>query len=514
MLPHPSQSPRIRDMKTHHPIPLVWAAWLFAALCSPLTQRASPADPASQTITRALPGKGLFGHWQGSLRPSPIIELRLAFEITNSPAGGLGGVLVSLDQGATRIPLTSAVERESGVRLEAKSVGGEFEGRFNGDSSELSGEWRQGGQSIPLVLLRVAGAPKLNRPQEPRKPYPYAEEEVQIESGTTGVVLAGTLTLPRGSGPHPAVVLITGSGAQDRDEAIMGHRPFLVLADYLTRRGVAVLRCDDRGMGKSTGDFGRASATDFVEDALVQVAWLARRQEIDPRQMGLLGHSEGGITAPRAAIRSTNVAFLVLLAGVGVPMEEVLVRQGRDLGRVMGADEETLAKNAALQRAIFRAVKEQKESTAAETAVRKLINEQIASLTEAQRKAIGLSEAMIEGQIKTVVSPWFRELLAYDPHATLKAVTCPVLAVAGEKDLQVAAQDNLAAIQKAMAAGGNYNVRTIEFPSLNHLFQTCKTGSIAEYGQIEETFHPAALKEIASWILTTTARGRSRNTDI
>jgi len=479
-------------MTQTHWFRLPLAAWLLVAapLASPRT--AAAADAA--------------GHWQGSLKPTPTVELRLALELTQNSAGGLAGVLVSLDQGGVRIPLTTVTEREGVVRLEAKSVGGAFAGKLSGDGSELAGEWTQGGGSAPLVFMRLAAAPALRRPQEPTKPVPYTEEEVAIPSPTTGVTLAGTLTLPRSSGPHPAVVMITGSGAQDRDEAILGHRPFLVLADHLTRRGIAVLRCDDRGVGQSTGDFARATLADFVEDALTQVAWLAQRQEVHPRKIGLLGHSEGGITAPRAALQSTNVAFLVLLAGVGVPMEDLLLRQGQDIGRVMGADADALAKNADLQRAIFRVVKEQKDLAAAETALRKLISERIGSLTEMQRNAVGLTDAMIEGQIQTVLSPWFRDLLIYDPRPTLKAVKRPVLAINGEKDLQVSARENLAAIRQALADGGNYNVRTIELPGLNHLFQACKTGAIAEYGQLEETFSPAAMKEISAWVLSTTAR--------
>ncbi|HRZ55086.1 MAG TPA: alpha/beta fold hydrolase [Candidatus Paceibacterota bacterium] len=498
-------------MKTHGSIALMLAAWLLAALASPRIQSAPLADPPAQTPSSTPPGTGLVGHWQGSLKPAPMLELRLALELTKGPAGDLAGVMVSLDQGGVRIPLTHVSEHDGAVRIEAKSIGGEFEGTLNSDRSELAGQWRQAGQSVPLTWTRVSGPPKLSRPQEPKKPYPYTEEEARIESGTPTVTLAGTLTLPQGSGPHPAVVLITGSGAQDRDEAVMGHRPFLVLADSLTRRGIAVLRCDDRGVGKSTGDFARATASDFIQDTLAQVTWLARRPEINPRTVGLLGHSEGGIIAPRAAVQSTNVAFIVLLAGVGVPMEDLLIRQGQDIGRVMGADEATLARNTALQHAIFRVVREEKDAAAMETRIRQLINEQIASQTEAQRNAVGLTDAMIEGQIRMASSPWFRDLLTYDPHPTLRAVKCPVLAVNGEKDLQVSPRDNLAAIRKALADGGNYNVKTIEFPSLNHLFQTCKTGAISEYGQIEETCHPAVLKEVSTWILSTTARIAARN---
>jgi hypothetical protein len=469
-----------------------------------LERKPKPTAAAGETPTRGIPGKGLVGHWQGSIKPTPVIELRLAMEITNTPNGGPGGVMVSLDQGNARIPITALTVKADVVHLETKSVGGAFDGKLSSDGSEIAGDWKQGGQSTPLVFKRLAKAASLERPQDPRKPYPYLEEQVLVDHAAVGVKLAGTLTLPRGAGPHPAVVFITGSGSQDRDEAIMGHRPFLVLADHLTRQGIAVLRCDDRGIGSSTGDFSKATGQDFAGDVLAQITYLRTRKEVDSSRIGLLGHSEGGIIAPMVAAKSKEVAFIVSLAGVGVPMEELLLRQARDLARVMGASEEVINKNAALQTEIFKIAKAQPNNAVAETAIRRLFGEQLEEFTDDQRKAMGLSEAAIEDQIKMVLSPWFRDLLTHDPRPTLKAVKCPVLALNGEKDLQVAAKENLAAIREALAAGGNQRVKTVELPGLNHLFQTSQTGAIAEYGQIEETFNPAAMKLISDWIRQTT----------
>ena len=470
-----------------------------------LERKAAPtATPDAPAV--GIPGKGLSGHWQGSLRPTPVIELRLALEIANPDAEKLEGVLISLDQGDARIPITALTEQNGIVRLETKSIGGVFDGKLNSDGSEIAGEWRQGGGPIPLVFKRLARAMSLNRPQEPKRPFPYAEEEVVVENKTAGVTLAGTLTLPAGAGPHPAVVLITGSGPQDRDEAVMGHRPFLVLADHLTRQGIAVLRCDDRGFGKSTGSFAKAIDADFVEDTLAAVAYLRTRKEIDPRRIGLVGHSEGGIVAPRAAAKSPEVAFIVLLAGVGVPMEEILLRQARDISLAMGMGEDLIARNAATQRELFRILQSEKDPAKAEEAIRKILREKMAAMTDEQRKALGMSDAMMEGQIKMMRSPWFRDILSYDPRATLRAVKCPVLAINGEKDLQVAAQENLPAIREALVAGGNQRVKAVELPGLNHLFQTCETGAPTEYNQIEETFNPAALRLISDWIRETAAR--------
>lgn len=466
-----------------------------------LERRLHPTTIAGETPSKDLQGQGLAGHWQGVLKPNPAIELRLALEIQKTAAGAYEGAMISLDQGRARMPISTLTEGSGTITMQVASIGGAYDGQLSADGSEFTGEWQQGGQKFPLSFKRVAQAQTLHRPQEPQKPYPYAEEEVTMENLATGIQLAGTLTLPRGRGPHPAVVLLTGSGPQDRDEALMGHRSFFVLADHLTRAGLAVLRYDDRGIGKSTGDFGKATHLDFVDDALAAVAWLKTRKEIDPRRIGLLGHSEGGIVASLAAVkRPGDIAFLVLLAGVGVPMDELLIRQGIDLARVRGAGEDTVAKSAAAQRALFALLKQATDGAAAEKLVQEITAKQLTEYTPEQRKALGLSETMIANQSKIAASPWFRQLLAYDPRPTLRQVQCPLLAINGEKDQQVSAKENLAAIREAVTAGGNPRVKTVEFPGLNHLFQTCATGAISEYGQIEETIAPIVLGRVSDWI--------------
>jgi pimeloyl-ACP methyl ester carboxylesterase len=472
-----------------------------------VARTAVSAATAGETPDKGLPGNGIVGSWQGSLKPTPIIALRLGLEITNT-AGKLDGVLISLDQGQSRIPLTSIADADGKVLVKIDKIGGTFEGRINADGSEIAGDWQQGrGAKEPLVFKRTAKTVVLNRLQEPKKPFPYSEEEVRIENEVAGIRLAGTLTLPQGNGPHPVVVLITGSGPQDRDESVMGHKPFLVLADHLARRGIAVLRYDDRGVAKSTGDFSAATHLDFVEDALAAVRWLKARPEIDPKHIGLVGHSEGGVVAPLAAVKQPDdIAHIVLLAGVGVPMSDLLVRQGVDLGRVMGMDEKTLAKIAAAQRAMYPKLNAATTRADAEKIVRETSAEQLAEYTVAQREAMGLTDVMIEQQVKTASSPWFRTLIAYDPAPTLRRVTCPVLAINGEKDLQVACNENLEAIAAALKTGGNSHVKTIAFPGLNHLFQTCETGAVSEYGQIEETFNPRALTAVSDWIAEQASR--------
>lgn len=477
------------------------AVWLSVLTVPALNGREpSPESTGGASSSSISRSQSLGGHWQGSLRSSPFVEMRLALVIEEGPVGTWQGLIISLDQGGARVPLTALSEEGGAVHLAVESLGGTFDGRLSADGSQIAGEWKQGGGAVSLAFERLAEPLDLSRPQDPTKPYPYGEEEVMFANSAAGIRLAGTLTLPKGAGPHPAVVLISGSGPQDRDEGTVGHRPFLVLADHLTRRGIAVLRYDDRGIGRSEGAFPTATHEDFVEDALAAVTWLAAREEIDLKRVGLVGHSEGGIVAPLAAVKSPKgIAFIVLLAGPGVPMDELLMRQTRELHRVAGVDEVMIARSAASQKEMYRILRENPEKVLLEKGLREAIERYIAG-TEAARLAPGEREAMIGAQIQAVTTPWFRKLLVYDPRPTLREVKCPVLAINGGMDLQVAARENLAGIRGALAEGGNRDVTAIELPGLNHLFQICGTGAISEYGRIEETFNPVALYAVSDWL--------------
>lgn len=340
------------------------------------------------------------------------------------------------------------------------------------------------------LFFRPAAATGQKRSQDPQKPYPYREEEVAYDSQEPGVRLAGTLTLPDSGGPFPAVLLISGSGSQNRNEEVMGHKPFLVLADHLTRKGIAALRVDDRGIGVSSAGSPNPTTLNFARDVRAGLAYLKSRKEIRPGRIGLIGHSEGGIIAPMIAAESPDVAFIVLMAGTGVTGGEVLVRQGELLLEANGAPEEVIRENTRVQKILFEIMKTTPDDAAAETKAR----EALSGLDPALRDAA-------YGQLKTAFSAWMRYFVAYDPRPALAKVKCPVLAVNGEKDLQVSARQNLPEIGKALRDGGNRDFRTVELPGLNHMLQTCKTGSVAEYSQIEETMAPAALELISGWIL-------------
>lgn len=466
------------------------------APAAPGTTAAKPA-PAAQTAS-TIPGV-----WQGTLEVPGGIQLRLVLKVTKGDDGALKATVDSPDQGAMDMPVTTITQNGDAVSFEMKTIGGAYEGTLNKEGSQIAGQWKQGGGSLPLTLKRVEKVPDYSRPQDPKKPLPYDEEDVTYSNkNAEGVTLAATLTLPRGKGPFPAALLITGSGPQDRNEALLGHRPFLVLADHLTRKGIAVLRADDRGIGKSTGKFGTATTEDFASDALAGVEYLKSRREIDAAHIGLIGHSEGGLVAPMAAVKSTDVAFIVLMAGPGVTGQEILALQSALIAKAAGASDEMIAKNRTASDRVFEILRQESDNAAAEKKIREVFSELTAGLNEEQKKALGASTAALEGQIKQVTTPWFRYFLTYDPRATLKKVKCPVLAVNGELDLQVPPNQNLPEITAALTANSDYEI--VKLPKMNHLFQTCQTGSPSEYAKIEETISPAALEVMSNWIVAHT----------
>lgn len=428
------------------------------------------------------------GAWMGTL-DTGAVKLRVVFHITNTE-DGLTATMDSPDQGMNGMPTTSITRNGSTLKIEAKQIGGSYEGTLNKDLSQIDGTWSQGGGSLPLVLKRVKDAAELNRsrPQNPVKPYPYRDEDVSYNNTQQNVTLAATFTIPTGKGPFPAVLLITGSGPQDRDETIMGHKPFLVLSDYLTRKGIVVLRADDRGVGKSTGKFSGATTADFSTDTEAGVAFLKTRAEVDSHKIGLIGHSEGGIIAPMVAARDPDVAFIVMMAGSGVPGDQILPEQVLQLDLAAGRSREDAQKAADEEREILKLAESEKD----DAVLQKDLREKLAG---------EVPDAQMGAQINVITSPWFRFFLTYDPATTLRKIKCPVLAINGEKDRQVSPQQNLPAIRQALTEGGNKNFEVIELPGLNHLFQTAKTGAVSEYAEIEETMSPLALKTIADWIL-------------
>ena len=441
------------------------------------------------------------GTWLGKLKV-PGLELRIVFNIKESENGILTATMDSPDQGAKGIRVDSVIFNGKNIKLEVKAARGYFEGTFNQDSLTITGNWNQFGSSFPILLKKVSKIEEAKRPQEPKPPFPYKVEDVSIKNESAGVTLSGTLTMPETGSSFPAVLLINGSGPGNRDEEIFGHKPFLVVADYLTRKGIAVLRYDKRGIGKSTGNYMEATTRDFVTDALAAVDYLSSRKEINPKEIGLIGHSEGGLIAPLAAVQSNKIDFIVLMAGPGLPGEDILKMQSELILKANGANESYIQKISELNEKAYTLIKTEKDSTKLREKLEDLFENFINDLPENERASLGKDPKNIfETQINQITSPWFKYFLTYDPRPTLRKVKVPVLAIDGSKDLQVPPKEDLDAISKALSEGGNKNYKVEELDGLNHLFQTANTGSPTEYAKIEETIAPKALKIIGDWIL-------------
>jgi uncharacterized protein len=436
------------------------------------------------------------GRWDGAIS---IMGNKLGMVLQLVPDGsGFKAFLDIPQQGSAGLPLTAV--RVDGLKVHFELPAGPglavFDGERQGDV--IKGTFAQAGITGTFEVVRGAAA----LPAAPAAPPPYKEEEVSIQ--TPAVKLGGTLTLPQGAGPHPAVVLITGSGAENRDEEVFGFKVFRVLADHLTRNGIAVLRCDDRGVGASSGSVAQSTSSDFADDALAQVAYLRTRPDIDKAHVGLLGHSEGGLIAPIAASRTTDVAFIVLVSGPGLPGAEILLAQSETVGRAAGMTDEQIRNNQAIQRQMFAAARTGTGWDEVAASMKTFLKATLDALPEAQRQSIKDPEALIQkqvdAQLASVRSPWMKFFLEFDPAAALVKVRCPVLATFGGRDVQVPTAPNRAAMEKAFATSKFTHYRIEAFPTANHLYQDAVTGSVAEYTTLKKEFVPGFLDLLTTWI--------------
>jgi pimeloyl-ACP methyl ester carboxylesterase len=445
------------------------------------------------------------GNWLGTIDFNGV-KLRFVLKVSKAADSSLTAKLDSIDQGASDLPLDIITQKENSIYFSAAKYGMSYEGTFNEKGDEINGTFKQGAASTPLVFKRISEIPKLNRPQDPNKPYPYNEEEVFYENKKDKIKLAGTLTFPKSQGPYPAVILITGSGGQDRNETVAGHRPFLVLADYLTRKGVAVLRVDDRGVGGSDSGPSNFTSENFAEDVLAGIEYLKSRKEIDPKQIGLIGHSEGGMIAPMVAVRSKDIAFIVMLAGIGQTGEKIIYAQNELAVKSGGVDPILASQTLTAVKNMLAILKSDADNQLAERRINEAFAKQASKMSEDERKAFSAVQASMKAQMPVMMGAWYRYFLAYDPRRTLKKVKVPVLALNGENDTQVSAKENLPLIAAALKKGRNKDYTIKSFPKLNHLFQTSQTGAVSEYDKIEETIAPVVLETIADWILKRTKR--------
>ena len=451
----------------------------------------------SISITSAF-SQDISGSWTGKTKRGDK-ELTFVFTI-KTDGSNLSSTMAVPTFRIDGIKPTTTTFKNGKLFIDGSNVGMKYEGTYNKDLQLFEGTYKEGAIVLPLNLKK--GTVKLadsKRPQEPTKPYPYYEEEVVFENTEANVLLAGTLTLPSKTGKYPVAILISGSGAQDRDETFMGHKPFLVLSDYLTRQGIGVLRFDDRGHGKSTGDFGAATTADFAKDVLSAIKYLKTRKEIDSKQIGLIGHSEGGIIAPLAANQTKDVSFIVLLASTGISGTELSVMQSKTLRGFPVKDEVTYEKNTRKAIAIVTSNKSNIEIRKELTAHYNAFLRPILTSLGAPEKNIN---AFIDGQLKSSLKPWSKYFLQYNPADEYEKLQIPVLSLNGSKDTQVDAKINQTGIREALIKGNNKDYKIVELEGLNHFFQECKTGKMNEYRKIDQTFSPKALKVLADWVLS------------
>jgi uncharacterized protein len=468
-------------------------------LTSSISAVAPSAPDTSGRLTEA---------WVGSLRMGMMTAI-MQFRIVVRQADTVG-YFDSVTEGQTGFLATRSIHGDS-LAFDVPRIRLTYRGTLNDAGDTAEGIWTQGGREVPLTLKRQDHAYDntanvwANRPQRPVGPFPYDSDEVTFENRHDSVTLAGTLTIPKTAGRHPAVVLISGSGPQDRDETLMEHKPFMVLADYLSRRGIAVLRYDDRGTAKSTGRFGRATTQDFSRDASAAVEFLANHPRINAKEIGLAGHSEGGLVAPMVTGLRDDVAFVVLLAATGVDGSTVSLNQTETALRLTNTGEVEIQRALKLARASSEAALRASSEADFLDRMEPAIQEVARATPEAGRaEAIAVVRRGVRSSAQRMLSPWMRFFLAYDPRPALRRISSPVLAISGSKDVQVVPDLNEPEIRKALAGGRSRDFEIVRIDGLNHLFQMSRTGSMDEYMSIQETFNPGALKVIGDWIIART----------
>lgn len=440
------------------------------------------------------------GDWYGAIKVAGA-KLNLVFHI-NKSGDGYSTIMDSPDQGAKGLGTDKTTVNSNTITIEATKFGIKYTGTYKPDSSIINGTFTQAVLNTPLILTHNKPNDQGKRPQDPTT-FPYKQEEVTFPNSKAGNTLSGTLTIPSSGKVSKIVVLITGSGQQNRNEELQGmnHRPFLVLSDWLTRNGIAVLRYDDRGAGKSTGNFLTATTADFADDAEAAVKYIQARTDLNKLSIGLIGHSEGGMIAPMVASRNTGVKFICLLAAPGVPMIELGLQQQKDQLRMAGRTPEEMKAPSALLQNLFKTIVDnpQLNSDQLRAKATAMLFQELGTFPP-ETFATESKQNMVSRITTQFLTPWYRYALALKPADYLTKIKCPMLAINGTLDIQVENITNLAAINAALQTAGNKNHEELALPGLNHLFQKAKTGSMNEYAEIEETFNPVALEKVSGWI--------------
>lgn len=444
------------------------------------------------------------GAWQGKLNVGN--GLTIVFHITKNADGLFTSTMDSPDQSAFGIGCESTIVSDDAIKIMLTKLGVQFSGNIINDTL-LKGFFMQRGAKLPLDLTRADEIKTLApiRPQTPVPPFPYKSIDVEYDNADKSLHYGATITIPNGSRPFPAIVLITGSWQQDRDETIFLNKPFAVIADHLTRNGYIVMRVDDRGAGKSTGDFSTSTSADFEKDVNTSVDYLKGIDGIDKNRIGLMGHSEGGMIAPMVATERKDINFIVLLAGPGVKIIDLMAEQNASVFKSEGVVEEDANRFKTVFTEVSKKIIAAADTTAAYNNAYKYFTKWAAEIPTKSLATFGFDTEekrikYVKALVSQFSSPWFKYFMSYDPTPYLKKLTCKVLALNGSKDIQVVASQNLPGIEAALKKSKVKDYEVKELPGLNHLFQTCHECTVAEYGKMEESFSPVALNIITEWL--------------
>jgi uncharacterized protein len=443
------------------------------------------------------------GTWSGTL--SGGVDLRVVFNISQNENGSYTSTSDSPDQGVFGIKCDTTIIESGNIEIRMSGLNAFYKGKMVNDST-IAGSFSQG-MELPLSLKKITAItpPKKNRPQTPEPPFSYKSQEIIFTGKKTGLDYGATITIPNGKGPFPAAILITGSGPQNRDEEVFEHKPFAVLADHLTKRGFIVLRMDDRGVGKTTGNFGQSTSADFANDIAEAIEFLKTRSEADKKKIGLIGHSEGGLIAPMLASSRKDIDFIVLLAAPGVPVMDLMLKQNSEILKSEGISNAAVGIYLPLYKNLVNAIIAQTDSAAEMTAAKNVVETWINKSDKTLVNELGLSsqkgvETFTRNMVSAISSPWYKYFMQFDPQPYLEKLKVKVLALNGDKDIQVVSGQNLPGIESALKKSGTKHYSIQEIKGQNHLFQSCKKCNTNEYGELEESFSPVTLLLISDWL--------------
>ena len=429
----------------------------------------------------------IIGPWQGELDIQGM-KLPLILHV-NKDGENLKSTLDSPKQGAKDLAVSKTEFVNNELKFEATNLGVSYKGTLK--DGKIEGTFSQGGMQLPLTFVKSTGENKtvFNRPQTPKEPFDYKTEEVTFVNPIDKNTLAGTISIPKNfKNSDKILVMITGSGKQNRDEELFGHKPFAVIADDFAKKGIATLRLDDRGIGGSSKGKDDDTSANYATDISTAVDFLVKKGY---KNIGLIGHSEGGMIAPIVSTTNKNVKFLVLMAGPGTQLDELLLKQNESAGKLAGMSDKDLAEAKIGNQKVYNFIKNYKGNNY-ETDLKNFMTENFKGK---------MTDAEINQTVNQTKKNWFRYFIKFNPDHYLSKIKIPVLALNGSKDFQVPAKDNLAAIKKSLTKAGNKNFEIAEMEGLNHLFQECKTGAFSEYADIEQTISPKVLEKMSSWIL-------------